>query len=200
MTGVAGVAGPAGAGPELGQRLARTRCIVENEWFSVHHDEVVDDAGRRSDYWVVRRPPYVLVVPRLAGGDAVGLVRRFRYPVGQWFWEFPQGRAPGPSPEPQDVGSTAAGLARRVTGGRDAVRLELLGRFYEAYGFADHQCYCYLAEVEAPAGAGRDAGVRWEQAGDLVDVFAESPVADASSVAALTLLRARDRAQGGGAP
>jgi hypothetical protein len=195
------VSGVAGAGPELGQRLASTRCIVENDWFSVHHDEVVDDAGRRSDYWVVRRPPYVLVVPRLAGGGAVGLVRRFRYPVGLWFWEFPQGRAPGPAPGPDDVEATATELARSVAGdgagGRDGggVRVELLGRFYEAYGFADHQCYCYLAEVEAPAG---DAGVRWEPAGDLVDVFAEAPVADASSVAALTLLGARDRARAGG--
>jgi hypothetical protein len=180
------------------QERASTRCVVQNGWLAVHHDEVIDDAGHRSDFWVVRRPSFVLVVPRHRDSGAVGLVHRFRYPVGLWFWEFPQRRLAASSPA--DVEATASALVRDLAGGDEPeVRLGLLGQFFEAYGFSDHQCFCYLAEVDSGPEGEADAqaaalsrAVRWESTASLFDRLASTEIADAATAAALALLVARD--------
>jgi hypothetical protein len=161
---------------------------------SVDHDEVVDDAGDRADFWVVRRPSFVLVVPRLRGTGRIGLVHRFRYPVGLFFWEFPQRRLAGT--DPADVDATASALVRDLAdGGSSPIQLQPLGRFFEAYGFSDHLCHCYVAEIGAEHAPADDArgSLRWQPMTSVLDQLVGSDIADGATAAALGLLLARDR-------
>ena len=68
-------------------RVVSTRVVYENRWMRVHEDRRRAD-GRRLYGWV-EKPPSALIVPIDDGH--VWLIEQFRHPVGQRFWEFPQG-------------------------------------------------------------------------------------------------------------
>jgi len=98
----------------------------------VHEDVTELPDGSPGLYGWVEKPPSALIVP--LEPDAVWLIEQFRYPVGERFWEFPQGAW-------EDVAETdAEALARgelaEETGLR-AGRLEHLGRLYFAYGLSN---------------------------------------------------------------
>jgi 8-oxo-dGTP pyrophosphatase MutT (NUDIX family) len=108
-------------------RVVESRVVYENRWMRVHEDRL-EGGGL---YGWVEKPPSALIVPVEDGH--VWLVEQFRYPVGERFWEFPQGSW-------EDVESDAESLARgelaEETGLR-AASLEHLGRLYFAYGISN---------------------------------------------------------------
>jgi 8-oxo-dGTP pyrophosphatase MutT (NUDIX family) len=79
-------------------------------------------------YGWVEKPPAALIVPVEEG--FVWLVEQYRHPVGERFWEFPQGAA--------DVaGEELARTELAEETGLRAGSMELLGRLYFAYGLSD---------------------------------------------------------------
>ncbi len=68
-----------------------SRLVYENPWIQVHHHEVVDPGGRPGVYGVVSPRNLALgVLPIHADGTTV-LVGQFRYALGQYTWEMPEG-------------------------------------------------------------------------------------------------------------
>jgi 8-oxo-dGTP pyrophosphatase MutT (NUDIX family) len=113
-------------------RVTSTRVVYENRWMRVHEDITVLPDGSPGLYgWIEKAPSAIIVA---ASGDGVWLVQQFRHPVGERFWEFPQGSWEDVAPE------SAEALARaelaEETGVR-AGRLENLGRLYFAYGISN---------------------------------------------------------------
>jgi 8-oxo-dGTP pyrophosphatase MutT (NUDIX family) len=113
-------------------RVTSSRVVYENRWMRVHEDRTEREDGTPGLYGWIEKPPSALIVP--LQDDAVWLVEQFRHPVGERFWEFPQGAwedAPSAGAE-----ALARGELAEETGLR-AARLEPLGRLYFAYGISN---------------------------------------------------------------
>lgn len=70
------------------KRLKSTS-VYKNKWLSVREDEVEFDNLHQGIYSVVDKPDCVMIIP--FDGLYFYLVRQFRYPIGQYFIEFPAG-------------------------------------------------------------------------------------------------------------
>jgi 8-oxo-dGTP pyrophosphatase MutT (NUDIX family) len=110
-------------------RVTSSRVVYENPWMRVHEDRTERPDGTPGLYGWVEKSPAALIVA-LAGGHT-WLVEQFRHPVGERFWEFPQGTSAGAAGE--DL--ARAELAEET--GLRAQRLERLGRLYYGYGVLD---------------------------------------------------------------
>ena len=108
-------------------RVVSTRVVYENRWMRVHEDRL-EGGGL---YGWVEKSPSALIVP--IEDDDVWLIEQYRHPVGQRFWEFPQGAWEGVDGAPEEL---ARGELREETGLRAGV-MEHLGRLHFAYGLSD---------------------------------------------------------------
>jgi 8-oxo-dGTP pyrophosphatase MutT (NUDIX family) len=161
-------------------RVTSTRVVYENRWMRVHEDRL-EGGGM---YGWIEKPPAALIVP--LDGDHVWLIEQFRHPVGERFWEFPQG-AWEDSPD-ADAVALARGELREETGLR-ASHMEHLGRLFFAYGISNQPVDVWLAtglepgpqELEATEHGLRVARVA---VAELEAMIARGEVADAASVAA----------------
>lgn len=80
--------------PENPWTTLSSETVYENPWISVTHYEVLNPAGGPGLYGVVRfKNCAVGVVPVDADGF-IHLVGQYRYPLGQYSWELPEGGAP----------------------------------------------------------------------------------------------------------
>jgi 8-oxo-dGTP pyrophosphatase MutT (NUDIX family) len=118
-------------------RITSSRVVYENPWMRVHEDRMERADGTPGLYGWVEKPPAALIVP--LAGEHTWLVEQFRHPVGERFWEFPQGTS-------SDVAGENLARAELVeeTGLR-AERLERLGRLYYAYGLLNQPVDVWLA-------------------------------------------------------
>src|SRR4051794_38189092 len=98
----------------------------------VHEDRTERADGTRGMYGWIEKPPAALIVPIDDG--VVWLIEQFRHPVGQRFWEFPQGAWEGVSDASAE--DLAQGELAEETGLRAGV-LECVGRLYFAYGMSN---------------------------------------------------------------
>jgi len=68
-------------------------------WFSIREDTVILPNGNETKYWYTEKPDSVFVVPVTREKEIV-LIRTYRYPMKEWFWEVPAGyQKNGQSPE-----------------------------------------------------------------------------------------------------
>ena len=117
------------------------RTVYKNRWMKVHEDSVEFPDGSEGIYGVVDKEDFALIVPQHDDGR-FQLVQQFRYPVGDRYWEFPQGSwetKPGTNPE-----LVALGELEEETGFR-AKSLIKLGHLFEAYGFSNQGFHAFLA-------------------------------------------------------
>ena len=164
--------------------MTDTRLVYENRWMRLHEDRTERADGTPGLYAWVEKPPAAVIVP--VGDGSVWLVEQHRHPVGERFWEFPQGAWE------DDPGAAAEELARgelaEETGLR-AGRLEHLGRLFFAYGITDQSFDVWratglaageeaLKETEAGLRVGRFA------IGEFEAMIGDGRVRDAASVAA----------------
>jgi 8-oxo-dGTP pyrophosphatase MutT (NUDIX family) len=153
----------------------------------VREDETVLPDGRPGLYAVIEKPPAAAVVAR--DGDWVWLVQQWRHPVGQRFWEVPQGAwHDRPDAPAEDV---ARGELAEETGLR-AGRMERLARLYFAYGMSNQSFDVWLAtdltqgeqaleDTEQGLVVGRHRVV------DVKAMVGSGQIADSGTVAALGL-------------
>jgi 8-oxo-dGTP pyrophosphatase MutT (NUDIX family) len=98
----------------------------------VHEDITELPDGSPGLYgWIEKAPSAIIVA---CSDDGVWLVQQFRHPVGERFWEFPQGS--WEDVEPASAEALARAELAEETGVR-AGRLENLGRLYFAYGISN---------------------------------------------------------------
>jgi 8-oxo-dGTP pyrophosphatase MutT (NUDIX family) len=110
-------------------RVTSSRVVYENRWMRLHEDRTERPDGTPGLYAWVEKPPAAVIVPR--DGDHVWLIEQHRHPVGERFWEFPQGAwEDEPGARPEDL---ARGELAEETGLR-AGRSEPRGRLFCAYG------------------------------------------------------------------
>ena len=97
-------------------RVTSTRVVYENRWMRVHEDRTELPDGTPGLYGWVEKPPSAMIVP--LDDDGVWLVEQFRHPVGERFWEFPQGAWEDARGVRRGAGARRAGRGDRPAGRR----------------------------------------------------------------------------------
>jgi 8-oxo-dGTP pyrophosphatase MutT (NUDIX family) len=68
--------------------------VYDNPWIRVDHHEVVNPSGKPGIYGVVHFKNHAIgVIPIDQGGNVI-LVGQFRFPLGAYSWEIPEGGGP----------------------------------------------------------------------------------------------------------
>jgi 8-oxo-dGTP pyrophosphatase MutT (NUDIX family) len=160
-------------------RVVSSRVVYENRWMRVHEDRL-EGGGL---YGWVEKPPAALIVPVQDGW--VWLVEQFRYPLGERFWEFPQGAWEGVD---SDAESLARGELAEETGLR-AGSMEHLGRLHFAYGLSNQAVDIWRATRLEPGEQALEATeegliVRRFKVDDVARMVRSNVIRDAASVAA----------------
>jgi 8-oxo-dGTP pyrophosphatase MutT (NUDIX family) len=165
-------------------RVTSTRVVYENRWMRLHEDRLERPDGAPGLYAWIEKPPAALIVP--FDGDHVWLIEQYRHPVGERFWEFPQGAwEDAPDAFAEDL---ARGELAEETGLR-AASMERLGRLYFAYGISDQPVDLWLATGLEPgpqALEDSEIGLRVGRfsVDELEAMIERGEVCDAASVAA----------------
>lgn len=64
--------------------------VHENPWFNVRHDKVLTPEGKQGNFYVVSKPPAVIIVAT-DEQKRIALIRLYRYPTQQFSLEVPAG-------------------------------------------------------------------------------------------------------------
>ena len=171
-------------------RTLSSREVYENPWVRVREDAIEREDGSRGVYAVVEKNEGALVIPW--DGERVTLVGQVKYPVGGFFWEFPQGAIDDEQASPED---TARAELAEETGLR-AGSLRHLGKLFYSYGLSSQGFDLWLAtELEQGEAAPEPTEVglqtRAVTKGEFDELVRSGEIADAASLAAWELLRIR---------
>jgi 8-oxo-dGTP pyrophosphatase MutT (NUDIX family) len=161
-----------------------TRPVYENPWIAVREDRVLRPDGRPGIYGVVHFKNRAVGVLPVDEHGRVWLVGQFRYTLGSYSWEIPEGG--GPLDEPPE--ETARRELREETG-LLAGRLELIATAHLSNSVSDEVAYLYRA-TELTAGPSDPEGterievrlVAWDEAWAMLR---RGEITDAMSVIAL---------------
>jgi 8-oxo-dGTP pyrophosphatase MutT (NUDIX family) len=171
-------------------RTLSSRSVYENPWVRVREDAIEREDGSRGVYAVVEKNEGSLVAPW--DGERVTLVGQVKYPVGGFFWEFPQGAIDHRAAAPEE---TARAELVEETGLR-AGKLEHLGRLFYSYGLSSQGFDLWLATDLTQGDAQPEATevglqTRAVTRAEFEAMVREGEIADAASLAAWELLRIR---------
>lgn len=123
----------------LVENKLKSKEIFKGELLHVFKDEVsLPDGGTSHREWI-KHPGACAVVPVLENGDIV-LLRQFRYPPNQIFWEVPAGKI--------DLGENEDSTAERELeeeAGVIASNYAYVGHFYPGIGYSDEVIHIYTA-------------------------------------------------------
>ncbi len=164
-----------------------SRYVYENPWMKLRVDQVRMPDGSDSEYGIVERASFVLILP--VRGTEVLMVCQHRYPINAWTWEFPQGAC-----EPGESIEQAARRELLEETGYPATDLRVMNKLYEAAAFATHSFHVVIAwigpDVQPTSIPQRDAGEaamvsQWISMDTLRAMVAQGDIQDAPSMAAL---------------
>ena len=132
-------------------QIVSSRQVYDNPWISVREDRVVRPGGEPGIYGVVHYKNVAVGVLPVEDAHTY-LVGQYRYPLGQYSWEIPEGGCPeGEEP------LRAAQRELREETGLEARRWEMLGEAYLSNSVADEYAVWYLATELTPGEPRPDA-------------------------------------------
>ena len=87
-----------------------SRSVYENPWIAVREDKILRPDGQPGIYGVVQFKNKAVGILPVAADGSVWLVGQYRYPLGIYSWEIPEGGGPiGEDPEVTAPTRTAGG-------------------------------------------------------------------------------------------
>jgi 8-oxo-dGTP pyrophosphatase MutT (NUDIX family) len=167
------------------------RLVHEGHVIRLVEATFTDPDGERFTREVVRHPGAVSVVPVLADGRTVVLVRQYRAAVGDELLEIPAGKLDVDG----EAAEAAAGRELEEEIGRRAGRLVHLADFHTTPGFCDERGTVYLGldledgEVSAQGVEERHMTIEHVDLGDVPAMIADGRITDAKTIIGLTLAR-----------
>jgi ADP-ribose pyrophosphatase len=166
---------------------------------SMYNLRIQTPDGSEIDRQVVRHPGAVAVVPLLADGETVVLVRQYRAALDTQLLEVPAGKL-----DVQNENLTVAAQRELVEEiGQRAGRFELLAHFLNSPGFTDERSWVFLArdltETEDNRQGPEEEAMTIEHVrlDELDDLMASGELIDAKSLIGLLVARERLRAEAG---
>jgi 8-oxo-dGTP pyrophosphatase MutT (NUDIX family) len=180
-------------------RRRSRRVAYENAWVTVWHDEVTRPDGQPGIYGVVHYANLAVGVVPIDEQDRVVLVGQFRYTLGAYSWEIPEGGVP-PDEDPLE----GARRELREETGLEAADWRELGRIHLSNSISDEAGIAYLATglTEGPASPDgtEELEVRRVPFDEAIAMTRDGRITDVLSVVALqrvALDRLGRRAAGG---
>jgi ADP-ribose pyrophosphatase len=116
-----------------------TKEVYRNRWMRVREDGIQRGDGSKGIYGVVEKKDFAVIVA--LENTSVYLVEQFRYPVGDRFWELPQGAWEESDAAPEDL--ARAELEEET--GLLAQSMVWMGHLYVAYGYSNQGYDIFLA-------------------------------------------------------
>lgn len=124
---------------KLIERTQSSTEVFNGRLLHVFFDEAQLPDGSTSTREWIKHPGASAVLPVFENGDVM-LVRQFRYPVSQIFYEVPAGKI--------DAGEEAGTTARRELNeeaGLVCEQFQYIGHFYPGIGYSDEIIHLYVA-------------------------------------------------------
>lgn len=171
-------------------RVVGWRTLMPSGFIGLQRRHLIAPSGKGIDRIVVEHPGAVAMVPLI--GDDVVLIRQYRAPVGGPLLEVPAGKLDAGDHELE--GAALRELQEEI--GYRPGRLEPLGWFWMAPGYADERIFVFLAtELEpvptAPAGAEEEvAEIVRVPFIEALEMIRRGEIVDAKSISALHLAAA----------
>lgn len=72
-------------------RVLGVRQLSENPWFAVEAHDAIDPAGKPAVYNVIRQRKIAVGALPIEADGTVHLVGQWRFPIGRYSWEIPEG-------------------------------------------------------------------------------------------------------------
>jgi 8-oxo-dGTP pyrophosphatase MutT (NUDIX family) len=113
----------------------------QNPWISVRHDEVLDPSGKPGIYGVVSPRNYALGVLPFFDDGTVILVGQYRYALGRYSWEMPEGGGSKDGPREESI----ARELREETGYAAANWFPIIVNGTLSNSITDECVYCWAA-------------------------------------------------------
>lgn len=124
---------------ELVEQKLSSKEVFKGKLLHVYYDQAqLPDGSQSSREWI-KHPGACAVVPVFENGDIM-LIRQFRYPMKQIFWEVPAGKID--AGEAQD---TTALRELKEEAGLVTRDFRYVGHFYPGIGYSDEIIHIYLA-------------------------------------------------------
>ena len=165
-------------------RRRSRRVAYENPWITVWHDEVTRPDGQPGIYGVVHYANLAVGVVPIDELDRVVLVGQFRYTLGAYSWEIPEGGVPSD----EDPLEGARRELREETG-LEAAEWRELGRTHLSNSISDEAGIIYLATglTEGPAtpDGTEELKVRRVPFAEALSMIRDGRITDVLSVVAL---------------
>lgn len=173
-----------------GWQRKSTRCVYENPWIKVSHEEVITPGNTDGIYGVVHfKNTAVGVVPIDDDGNTY-LVRQTRYTMNQYTWEIPEGGCPR---HEDTLDAAKRELQEEV--GLSAEHWEILQELQLSNSVTDETAVIYrargLRQGEQTLDDSEDIEVKKLPLTEAIAMVERGEITDAISVAALLRL-ARD--------
>ncbi|MCH8496283.1 MAG: NUDIX hydrolase [Balneolales bacterium] len=124
---------------KLVERTLESNPVFSGVLLHVNRDQVILPNGSNAVREWIKHPGACAVVPFFDNGDVM-LLKQYRYPVKQLFWEVPAGKID--QGEPPEV--TAERELQEETGVK-AGELHYIGHFYPCIGYSDEVIHIYTA-------------------------------------------------------
>jgi len=162
--------------------------VYENPWISVRHEDVVRPDGQAGVYGVVSMKGRAVGVVPLHADGTVTLVGQWRYTMGCYSWEIPEGGCP-PDESPDEA---ARRELREETGLVAASIAPLGGEVHLSNSVTDERGFLFVATglsqgEAAPEGTERIETLRIPLS-EAVEMAVRGEINDGLSVLALLLL------------
>ncbi|MEX2602319.1 MAG: NUDIX hydrolase [Balneolaceae bacterium] len=123
----------------LTETTRRSEEIFKGKLLHVFRDEVSLPDGKSSAREWIRHPGACAIVPVFRDGTIM-LVRQFRYPLKQTFFEVPAGKI-----DPGEPPYTTAVRELEEETGLQAGHCEKVGHFHPVIGYSDEIIHCFVA-------------------------------------------------------
>lgn len=171
-----------------------SREIYSNPWINLREDRVLRPDGQPGIYGVVRFANKAIGVVALNNEGKIALVGQWRYPLGAYSWEIPEGGGPL---EQDPLDAAQRELAEET--GLVAVEWNLLLRMHLSNSVTDEEALIYLAtgltQGQATPDGSEDLQVSWVSLQEAWSLVQEGRISDAISVAAIQAMIIRHLTQ-----
>src|SRR5690606_18954040 len=126
--------------------------IFENDWLALDRHDVIHPGGAEGTYTVVRPHRLAVGVLPIEEDGSVHLVGQWRFPLGRYSWEMPEGGA--------DPGEDALACAKRELAEETGLRAVSCQRVLEtdlSNSITDERAVIFVATELTPGAAQADA-------------------------------------------
>lgn len=124
---------------KLVEKTITSEKVFGGRLLHVFFDEVRLPDGGTSTREYIKHPGASAVVPIFENGDVM-MVKQFRYPMGQIFYEVPAGKI-----DAHETADDTAARELREEAGLTCRKFQYVGHFYPGIGYSDEIIHIYLA-------------------------------------------------------